>query len=178
MGDTLLSVEVLGEPERSSLSIVGADSRAGPIERKNGAYEFRFHGDACAASELLATLCARAFASPRSCAAKTTWKNFSSRSGRGSCRDELGTCLRDWLDNPILIKHVRSRLRPSSRWPRPWWSCSCSACASSGRDTRSIAFMNGRAFDGCSVLQGIILIVMGASQVGSAVGGARALGHS
>ena len=27
-----------------------------PVERKNGAYEFRFRGDALAASELLATL--------------------------------------------------------------------------------------------------------------------------
>ena len=55
MGDTLLSVEVLGESELF-LSVVGADSRASPVERKNGAYEFRFRGDALAASELLATL--------------------------------------------------------------------------------------------------------------------------
>ena len=55
MGDTLLSVEVLGEPE-VFLAIVGADARAGAIERKNGAYEFRFDGDAQAASDLLATL--------------------------------------------------------------------------------------------------------------------------
>ena len=55
MGDSLLSVEVLGEPELF-LAIVGADERAGPIERKDDAYEFRFRGDAEAASELLATL--------------------------------------------------------------------------------------------------------------------------
>jgi ABC-2 type transport system ATP-binding protein len=55
MGHTLLSVEVLGEVEMLH-SVVGADSRAGAIEHRNGAYEFRFDGDARAASELLATL--------------------------------------------------------------------------------------------------------------------------
>jgi ABC-2 type transport system ATP-binding protein len=55
MGDMMLSVEVLGEPE-VFLSVVGADARAGAIERKNGAYEFRFDGDAEAASELLGLL--------------------------------------------------------------------------------------------------------------------------
>jgi len=55
MGDTLLAVEVLGESELF-LSVVGADSRASPVERKNGTFEFRFRGDALAASDLLATL--------------------------------------------------------------------------------------------------------------------------
>ena len=56
MGDSLLSVEVLGEPELFLCGRRRAIARAGPIERKNGAYEFRFRGDAEAASELLATL--------------------------------------------------------------------------------------------------------------------------
>jgi len=55
MGDSLLSVEVLGEPALF-LAVVRADPRAGPLERKNGAYEFRFRGDALAASDLLAAL--------------------------------------------------------------------------------------------------------------------------
>ena len=55
MGNTMLSVEVLGEPE-VFLSVVAADMRAGPIKRKNGAYEFRFDGDADAASDLLKSL--------------------------------------------------------------------------------------------------------------------------
>jgi ABC-2 type transport system ATP-binding protein len=56
MGDSLLSVEVLAEPELF-LWIVGADQRAGPIERRNAhTYEFRFRGDAEAAGDLLATL--------------------------------------------------------------------------------------------------------------------------
>ena len=47
---------MLGEPELFHW-IVGADERAGPIEpRGKNTYEFRFHGDAEAASELLATL--------------------------------------------------------------------------------------------------------------------------
>jgi ABC-2 type transport system ATP-binding protein len=56
LGDTLLAVEILGEPEVFQW-IVGADDRAGPIQSKgNGSYEFRFRGDAQAASELLASL--------------------------------------------------------------------------------------------------------------------------
>jgi ABC-2 type transport system ATP-binding protein len=56
MGDSYLTVEVLGETELFHW-IVGADGRAGAIEsRGKNTYEFRFHGDAQAASELLATL--------------------------------------------------------------------------------------------------------------------------
>jgi ABC-2 type transport system ATP-binding protein len=55
MGDSVLSVEVLGEPE-VFLSVVGADVRAGPVERRNGAYAFRFQGDALGASDLLRAL--------------------------------------------------------------------------------------------------------------------------
>jgi ABC-2 type transport system ATP-binding protein len=55
MGDTLLVVEVLGEPD-VFLNLVETDHRAGAIERKNGAFEFRFQGDADAASDLLTAL--------------------------------------------------------------------------------------------------------------------------
>jgi ABC-2 type transport system ATP-binding protein len=56
MGDSSLSVEVLGEVERFRW-IVAADDRAGTVEHKgNHTYEFRFRGDAQAASELLTTL--------------------------------------------------------------------------------------------------------------------------
>jgi ABC-2 type transport system ATP-binding protein len=56
LGDSLLSVELLAEPELF-LGIVGADQRAGPVELKGkNTYEFRFRGDAEAASDLLATL--------------------------------------------------------------------------------------------------------------------------
>jgi ABC-2 type transport system ATP-binding protein len=56
MGESLLSVDVLDAPDLFE-SVVGGDNRAGPIERRNNhTYEFRFRGDAEAASELLATL--------------------------------------------------------------------------------------------------------------------------
>jgi ABC-2 type transport system ATP-binding protein len=55
MGDLFLAVEVLGEAE-VLLGIIAADERAGPVERKENAYEFRFRGDAEAASDLLANL--------------------------------------------------------------------------------------------------------------------------
>ncbi len=55
MGDTLLAVEIVGD-DGLFLSLVKADARAGAIEHKNGAYEFRFDGDAEAASDLLGTL--------------------------------------------------------------------------------------------------------------------------
>jgi ABC-2 type transport system ATP-binding protein len=55
MGDTLIAVEVLGGLEVFQ-SILSADSRAGPVERKNGSYEFRFRGDSEAASFLLTTM--------------------------------------------------------------------------------------------------------------------------
>jgi ABC-2 type transport system ATP-binding protein len=56
MGDSLLAIEVLDEPEWL-LGIVGADERAGPVERKGAnSYEFRYRGDAAAASDLLVRL--------------------------------------------------------------------------------------------------------------------------
>ena len=51
-----------------------------------------------------------------------------------------------------------------------------SACASSGRDTAQCVHLTGRAFRMAVMLQAIILIIMGAAQVGSAVGGARLSG--
>jgi ABC-2 type transport system ATP-binding protein len=55
MGDSLVSVEVLGQPE-VFLSMIAADLRAGPVEHKNGCYEFRFRGDSETTTELLTTL--------------------------------------------------------------------------------------------------------------------------
>jgi ABC-2 type transport system ATP-binding protein len=58
LGDSILSVELIGEPD-GLYTVVGADDRAGPIERRDGAFEFRYRGDAEAASELLARLVGR-----------------------------------------------------------------------------------------------------------------------
>ena len=115
MGDSYLSVEVLSEPELFHW-VVGADERAGAIEsRGKNTYEFRFRGDAQAASELLATLVQQGVRVSRdSPGAGIISKTCSSRWDRRSCRDDWDR-IRAWLDNPILIKHVRSRLRPAGR---------------------------------------------------------------
>jgi len=81
----------------------------------------------------------------------------------------------DWLDNPILVKHLRSRLRI-----QPLITaivvvqvlCVCIAWA--GFQLGS--FASGGAFGLLMSLQAIILVIMGAAQVGTAVGGARGSG--
>jgi ABC-2 type transport system ATP-binding protein len=55
MGATLITVEVLGDDARFH-ELVSADPRAGAIEPRDRGYEFRFQGDAEAASDLLAAL--------------------------------------------------------------------------------------------------------------------------
>jgi len=83
--------------------------------------------------------------------------------------------IRDWLDNPILVKHLRSRLRI-----QPLITaivvvqvlCVCIVWAGYQLDM----FASGGAFGLLMTLQAIILVVMGATQVGTAVGGARGSG--
>ncbi len=53
MGESLLAVEVLGDPQ-PFLEIVAGDERAGPAERKGSSYEFRYRGGADEACALLA----------------------------------------------------------------------------------------------------------------------------
>jgi ABC-2 type transport system ATP-binding protein len=57
MGDSLLVVEILGDPE-TFLNIVAGAETAGPVRALNsgGTYEFRFRGNPEAASELLTSL--------------------------------------------------------------------------------------------------------------------------
>ncbi len=55
MGDSVLVIEVLGDPERF-LSLLAEDERAAAAERKGAAFEFRYRGDAEAASDLLSRL--------------------------------------------------------------------------------------------------------------------------
>ncbi len=83
--------------------------------------------------------------------------------------------LLDWVDNPILVKHVRSRLRR-----QPFIAalvvvqalCLCIVWAGYQLNI----FITGGAFEFLAILQGIILVVMGGSQVSAAVNGARASG--
>jgi len=81
----------------------------------------------------------------------------------------------DWLDNPILVKHLRSRLRI-----QPLITaivvvqvlCLCIAWGGYQLGT----FASGGAFGLLLTLQTIILVIIGAAQVGAAVGGARSSG--
>jgi hypothetical protein len=76
------------------------------------------------------------------------------------------------LDNPIFIKHVRSRLRIqplATSIVVVLVFCLCIAWAG----YRLRTFQDGRAFEYLLMLQGILLMIMGASQVSAAVGGAK-----
>ena len=55
MGESILAVEVLGDPE-PVLKVLADDDRAGPAQRKGNTVEFRFRGGAEEASELLSRL--------------------------------------------------------------------------------------------------------------------------
>jgi hypothetical protein len=80
-----------------------------------------------------------------------------------------------WLDNPILVKHMRSRLRKqplAAAMVVVFVFCICIAWA--GIQLQSLA--SGGTFGLLLGLQSVILVVMGATQVGSAVGAARASG--
>lgn len=80
-----------------------------------------------------------------------------------------------WLDNPILIKHVRSRLRRMQALPAVavvMILCLCIVLIGYQYD----GLAGGGAFGGLMAVQGIILAVIGASQVASSVGKARESG--
>jgi hypothetical protein len=81
----------------------------------------------------------------------------------------------DWLDNPIFVKHRRSRLRA-----QPLASAAvivlvlCLCIAWGGYQLE--AFQNGGAFGTYLALQTVILCIMGAAQIGTSVAAARASG--
>jgi len=87
----------------------------------------------------------------------------------------IGERIRDWLENPIFVKHVRSRLRK-----QPLVTaivvvqalCLCIVWAGYQLDS----FQSGGTFRTLFLLQIVILLVLGASQAGAAVGGSRASG--
>jgi hypothetical protein len=81
----------------------------------------------------------------------------------------------DWLDNPIFLKHVRSRLRSqplASSIVITLVICVLIAWAGIQLDL----YQSGGAFGMFLALQAVILGIMGATQVGSSVGAARASG--
>jgi hypothetical protein len=83
--------------------------------------------------------------------------------------------IRAWLDNPILVKHVRSRLRL-----QPLLSAIvvvqalCLCIAWGGFQLGS--FSTGGAYGTLLFLQIIIIVAIGGSQVATAVGGSRSSG--
>jgi hypothetical protein len=80
-----------------------------------------------------------------------------------------------WLDNPIVVKHVRSRLRIqplAASCVVLLVLCICLMWAAKVLDW----FRGGYAFGYLLALQTIVLLVMGSVQVGQAVAGARASG--
>ena len=83
--------------------------------------------------------------------------------------------LRDWVDNPIFIKHVRSRLRWQPLATGAVVVVVLSLCIV-WAGYENDALWNGHAFEWLVMLQGVVLIIMGASQVSAAVGGARLSG--
>jgi hypothetical protein len=80
-----------------------------------------------------------------------------------------------WLDNPIFVKHVRSRLRLQATLSAlvvVQALCLCIAWAGFQLDT----FANGTAYGFLLLLQLVIIVVIGGSQVAAAVGGSRSSG--
>ena len=103
MGDTLVVGRSAGRPRCVSLDRGKPTPGRGPLERKNGAYEFRFQGDADGGQRIADDAGSKeACASPRSCARKDNLEDLFLKVGSRSCRDGLRAGQRDWLDNPIF----------------------------------------------------------------------------
>jgi len=80
-----------------------------------------------------------------------------------------------WLDNPILVKHARSRLRLIHLLPSVAVVMVLASCVLLLAYQYN-AMNGGQAFGGLLTLQFVVLAVMGASQVSSSVGKARESG--
>ena len=80
-----------------------------------------------------------------------------------------------WVDNPLFVKHVRSRLRKGQFLaPAVVTGAICGLVAYSAYLNNTVS--NGWAFGTYVSIQAITLGVMGSAQVSSAVGGARESG--
>jgi hypothetical protein len=83
--------------------------------------------------------------------------------------------LANWLDNPIFVKHVRSRLRRQPLISAIVVTVVLCLCITWG-GYQLDAFKNGGAFGTLFALQAVILAIMGSTQVGTSVASARASG--
>jgi hypothetical protein len=81
----------------------------------------------------------------------------------------------DWLDNPIFLKHVRSRLRRQPLFSAMVITLVLCFCVVWGGFALN-GFISGGAFGTLLALQVIVLAIIGATQVGTSVGAARASG--
>jgi hypothetical protein len=80
--------------------------------------------------------------------------------------------IRAWIENPILVKHIRTRLRRQSILTSlsvVVLLCLCIAYAGYALDI----FKNGFAAGMILAIQFVLLVIMGSSQVGASVSGAR-----
>ena len=119
-----------------------------------------------AAGDLLTALVQGGVRVASSSGGETTWKSCSSKSVRRSFRDGLGSYL-GWFDNPIFVKHLRSRLRLQGGGQAAIVVVQALCCASRGPGFSSTRVRNGTAF-GCLLFLQVVIIV--------AVGGAQAAG--
>lgn len=78
-------------------------------------------------------------------------------------------------ENPLLIKHIRSRLRPQQLYPMMIVVAALCACVMWGGYSTD-AYSHGVAFVGLLVIQGGLLLLVGTSEIANAVAGARASG--
>jgi hypothetical protein len=74
--------------------------------------------------------------------------------------------LADWLDNPVFVKHVRSRLRAQPLASSVVIVLVLCVCVTWGGFVLD-GFRTGGAFGTFLALQTVILAIMGASQVGT-----------
>lgn len=82
---------------------------------------------------------------------------------------------REWLDNPIFIKHVRSRLRPQALGTSVAVTFLICLCIMYGT-YQSSSFSSPDGFAALIVLQFVLLAIMGSTQVGASVATARSSG--
>ncbi len=80
-----------------------------------------------------------------------------------------------WLDNPIFVKHCRSRLRPAQVYPALAVVMVLALCIVL-LGYQYDGLRGGGAFGGLMTLQVVVLGFMGGSQVGSSVGRSRESG--
>lgn len=83
--------------------------------------------------------------------------------------------LADWSDNPIFVKHVRSRLRRQPLASAIVVTVVLCVCISWG-GYEFYSFTSGGAYGAFFALEAVILAIMGSTQIGTSVSTARASG--